>query len=513
MSAPGIPTADAARERLAAIVAAARAQARRTKRPVLVSVTEPAPALDLVTALERAAVPDYAAPERTPSERFYWERPDEGFAIVGVGAAVTLAPTGEGRFATADRAWRALLAMAMTQDASGGAPGTGPTLVGGFAFDPEGPRTDRWLGFPASLLLLPQLQLTAGGGAHWLTTNVFVRADGTPDIDPTVLGRQRAILLGQHPAPPAVVLATGSGEATTATEIPDAATWQAAVGDAAAAVRAGWLEKVVLARELRARADRPFDVAAALRRLRAAYPSCHVFAVWRGARVFLGASPERLVRLEGREVEAACLAGSIARGASPAEDRAQGERLLASAKDRAEHEVVARALREGLAALCEDVRGPAEPALLTVHNVHHLHTPLSARLGEGRTILDLVARLHPTPAVGGAPRDAALAFLRAHEPLDRGWYAGPVGWVGRDGGGEFAVALRSALVRGADASLFAGCGVMGDSDPAAEYAESVLKLRPMRLALALDAEPVAGLAPDVAEAVSEAESVSPGASR
>jgi isochorismate synthase len=485
MSASGAPPADPARERLAALVAAARAQARRLRRPVLASVTEPAPPLDLVAALERAAAPDYAAPERTPAERFYWERPDDGFAIAGVGATVTLAPAGPGRFATADRAWRALLAAAQLDDASGGAPGTGPTLAGGFAFDADGPRADRWLGFPASLLVLPQLQLTAEGGRHWLTTNVLVRADGTPSADATAIGRQRALLLGEHPAPPAIVLATGGAPGVTETEVPDAATWEAAVAGAAAAVRAGRLEKVVLAREVRARAGQPFDVPAALHRLREGYPSCHVFAVWRGQRAFLGASPERLVRLEGREVAAACLAGSIARGATPGEDRAQGARLLASAKDRAEHAVVARALREGLAALCDDVRGPEEPALLTVRNVHHLHTPLRARLRDGRTLLDLVARLHPTPAVGGAPRELALAFLREHEAIDRGWYAGPVGWIGRDGGGEFAVALRSALVRGGEASLFAGCGVMGDSEPAEEYAESALKLRPMRVALGL----------------------------
>ena len=476
--------APASADRLARVVAAARAQARRTKRAVLASLTEPAPPLDLLSALERATAPDYAAPERTPAERFYWERPDDGFALAGVGAAVTLAPTGAGRFSTTDRAWKALLATAVVEDASDGMAGAGPTLLGGFAFDDDGPRTDRWLGFPASLLVLPRLQLTANAGRHALTTNVLVRADGTSDLEPTGLGRLRAILLGEHPAAPPIVLATGGGDATV-TELPDAATWQGAVADAAAAIRAGELEKVVLAREVRARGVGAFDATAALRRLREAYPSCHVFALWRGARAFLGASPERLVRLAGREVSADCLAGSIARGATADADRAQGERLLASTKDRAEHEVVARALREGLAALCHEVRGPVEPTLLTVRDVHHLHTPLRARLREGGTLLDLVARLHPTPAVGGAPREAALAFLRAHEPLDRGWYAGPIGWIGGDGGGEFAVALRSALVHGADASLFAGCGVMGDSDPAEEWAESALKLRPMRAALEL----------------------------
>ena len=150
--------------------------------------------------------------------------------------------------------------------------------------------------------------------------------------------------------------------------------------------------------------------------------------------------------------------------------------------------MVTDALRDGLAELCDDVRAPAEPTLLTVSNVHHLYTPLRARLRAGRGLLDLVARLHPTPAVGGMPRDAALRFLRAHEALDRGWYAGPIGWLGRDGDGEFAVALRSALVDGGEASLFAGCGVMADSDPAEEYAESALKLRAMEAALGLAGE-------------------------
>ena len=502
---PATAGADGAVDRVAALLARGRLQARRTKRPVLVSVTEPAPALDVLAALVRAAVMDYSAPERTPTERFYWAQPDDGVALAGLGAALTLAPAGPGRFGTVDRAWRALTDGALVEDASHGARGAGPLLVGGFAFDADGPRTDRWRGFPAASLVLPRLQLAAAGGATWLTTNFIIRADGQPDIDPTAIGRLRAIFLGERagPAPPAVPAATA--EPSTLTEVPSAEAWQAAVADAVAAIRGGALEKVVLARELRARAAGPFDVPAAVRRLRESYPSCHVFAVWRGERAFVGASPERLVRLAGRDVDAACLAGSIARGATRDDDVRQGERLRASAKDRAEHAVVARALREGLAELCDEVVEPVEPVLLTVSNVHHLYTPLRARLREGRSLLDLVARLHPTPAVGGAPREAALRFLREHEVLDRGWYAGPVGWIGRDGGGEFAVALRSALVAGAEASLYAGCGVMADSDPAAEYAESALKLRPMRAALELgpadadtdaegDADVLAGLA-------------------
>ncbi|HEY0970949.1 MAG TPA: isochorismate synthase, partial [Gemmatimonadales bacterium] len=193
--------------------------------------------------------------------------------------------------------------------------------------------------------------------------------------------------------------------------------------------------------------------------------------------------PERLVALERGVVRATALAGSVRRGATPEEDAGLAASLMASAKDRLEHELVVRALREGLAELTDDVRAPEGPETVTMANVQHLHTPLTARPREGVGLLDLVARLHPTPAVGGVPRDEALAWLREHEELDRGWYAAPVGWIGADGDGEFAVALRSALIDGATATLFAGCGVMGDSDPAGELAESELKLRPMMQAL------------------------------
>ncbi len=234
---------------------------------------------------------------------------------------------------------------------------------------------------------------------------------------------------------------------------------------------------------MRARAGAPFDVNEALRHLRAAHPDCYVFCIWREGAAFLGASPERLARFEGRLVKVSTLAGSIRRGASPEEDEALGEILLASAKDRAEHEVVRRALWETLTELCDDVTAEEGPTLLSLAQVHHLHTAVAARLRDGHTPLQLVARMHPTPAVGGAPRDAALRFLRRHEELDRGWYAAPIGWLQRNAG-EFAVALRSALVRGEEASLFAGCGIVADSDPDREYAESLLKLVSMERALA-----------------------------
>jgi isochorismate synthase len=262
-----------------------------------------------------------------------------------------------------------------------------------------------------------------------------------------------------------------------------ASEWQAIVAGGVDTVQGGELEKVVLARQVSVRGEATFDVPEALQRLRASYPTCYIFAVARGDQVFLGASPERLARLRDREVRVACLAGSRRRGTTPEEDRCLAAGLLESAKDRSEHAVVVRALREALAAVCSEVSAPDAPALLSVRNVHHLYTPVTGTLANGSCLLDIVARLHPTPAVGGFPSQTALRFIREREDLDRGWYAAPVGWLDRHGEGEFAVALRSALIAGSEASLFAGCGIMADSDPEQEYAESWLKLRPVLSAL------------------------------
>ena len=189
-----------------------------------------------------------------------------------------------------------------------------------------------------------------------------------------------------------------------------------------------------------------------------------------------------LPRLDGRAVQASSLAGSAPRGADPTEDRAHAALLAASAKDLAEHALVREALVDALERLCDHVRAAEVPSLFTLPHVHHLHTAVTGTLRAEHTLIDLVEALHPTPAVGGAPRAAALSYIRANEQLDRGWYAAPVGWMARDRG-EFAVGLRSAVIRGRDAVLFAGCGIVAGSDPDSEYAETLLKLRPMEDAI------------------------------
>jgi len=248
-------------------------------------------------------------------------------------------------------------------------------------------------------------------------------------------------------------------------------------------IRDGLYQKVVLARGVEVSAEMPFDVRHALHHLRAAYPAASIFVFQRGQRCFLCATPERLARVVDGTVHTIALAGTAPRGASDADDHALGEALLHSEKNRREHAIVVETIRRGIAPLVSSLDVAQSPHLLRLANVQHLQTPITGTLIPGKTILDLVAALHPTPAVGGFPRDAAMTVIREREQLDRGWYAGPTGWVGPDGDGEFAVALRSALVEGDHATLFAGCGIVADSEPQREYEETCLKLRVMLDAL------------------------------
>ena len=477
---------DPAGATLAALIADASARARASQRRVLVSVAERIGAVDPLGVIEavvaRAAL-EIDLAHHLATGRMFWARPRDGFAIAAIGAAMTLAPSGAERFAAVDGEWAALLDGALISDPSVGAEGVGPVLMGGFAFEPQGSRAGHWKSFPSTSLFLPRLQVTTVGDACWVTSTVIVGADGAPDIQPTELAKLRTCALGPAEQPARRrSLAGGAAPRLTLDDVRPAAEWRALVASAVDSIRADEMEKVVLARAVHAKAGREPNLLGALCHLRAAYPDCHVFGCWRGDDAFIGASPERLVRLDEREVRASSLAGSAPRGATSEEDLALSSALLASAKDRTEHAMVRQALCAGLSELCDDVVAPLEPSLFTLPHVHHLHTAVRATLREGHSLLDLVATLHPTPAVGGAPRDAALRFIRDHEHLDRGWYAAPVGWVGRDGG-EFAVALRSALVRGREAWLFAGSGIVADSDPDEEYAETLLKLRPMEHAL------------------------------
>jgi isochorismate synthase len=442
----------------------------------------PAAGLAAATVPVEAADPIglFAAAQETGVEAALWLRPSEGLALVGVGRAWAAEGEGPARFHDAESTWRALVGDARLD-------GDAPVLLGGLGFSGRRPAADDpWAPFGPSSLVLPELLLTVRDGVATLTGAAL------GPVDPRALERRWDALAtrARELTPPAAGMVARPVFALLRTDLeqPSRPAWLRLVGTMAGAVGRGRLDKVVLARRVDLRSPVELDVPNALRRLAASAPESTIYAFRRDGRTFLGATPERLVRVEGRRFRTAAVAGTIRRGADAAEDEALGRELLASEKDREEHAIVVAAIREGLTPIASTLVIAPTPVVMTLRHVQHLATEISGTLPDAAGLLVLGERLHPTPAVGGAPREAALAMIDEHEGFDRGWYAGPIGWVGADGDGELCVALRCGIVDRTRATLFAGCGIVADSDPDQEWEESRIKLRAVVSALGSPAD-------------------------
>lgn len=378
-----------------------------------------------------------------------WLRKGDG--LVGCGVAAELRPRGADRFAEADRWWRDLTARAIVRS-DVDEPGSGLVAFGTFAFADE----------PGdSALVVPEVILGRRGDRAWLTT--VSSLGGLDQLD------RRLELATTPPAPVDVRFTDGelNGEE-----------WMSRVGEAVRRINAGDLEKVVLARDLIATAAEPIDVRWPLRRLAAQYPTCWTFHV----DGMFGATPELLVRRERGLVHSRVLAGTIRRTGDDARDLTLAARLARSSKDLEEHEYAVRSVAEALEPHCSSMNVPEAPFVLHLPNVMHLATDVAGVVHDAATVssLALVAALHPSAAVGGTPTPDATALIAELEGMDRGRYAGPVGWIDADGDGEWGIALRSASVEGDTVRLFAGCGIVADSDPEAELAETQGKFVPVR---------------------------------
>ncbi|RZU33272.1 isochorismate synthase [Blastococcus saxobsidens] len=379
-----------------------------------------------------------------------WVRRGEG--LVGWGEAARLEVTGPRALAEAAAWWDDHTAALDVADELG-VPGSGPVLFASIAFDPVA---------GTSVFVVPEVVVGRRDGVGWIT------AVGTAPELPAPLRFDDGPVLRLRYADGAL----------------DPASWCAAVAAAVARIDAGELAKVVLARDLLVSADVPLDPRRMLRRLAARFPDCWTFAV----DGLLGATPELLLRRTGRRLSARVLAGTAPRGAG-AEDERLARALLASPKDRAEHTLAVDSLVRALEPYCDTLDAPVEPQLLTLANVRHLATDLvGTQAARGRAsgagLLELVGAVHPTAAVCGTPTPDAAALIRELEGMDRGRYAGPVGWLDAAGDGEFGLALRCAELVGDDgARLFAGCGIVAGSDPAAELAETQSKFAAFQAAL------------------------------
>jgi isochorismate synthase len=406
---------------------------------------------------------------RHPGEPWFClEQPDRGrVARAALGCVAGLEATGAERFRDVATQWRAVASAAVCE------PEDGLAALGGFAFAHDGGQSPPWAGYAPASLHVPEVLLVRRNGEVRLTAAALAAPDDTVE---DLLGRVERRLGTLRQAPLPLLDPAPAGRVRVSSAMPPEH-YESAVARGVERIRAGALDKIVLAREVQVHAASDHDPGAVLGVLRDAFPSCFVFCAGRGDSAFLAASPELLVRRDGLRAGTLALAGSTRRSADPSVDDHLGEQLLRSAKDREEQAIVARRIERTLRPHAVWVTAAPEPVLVRVANIQHLGTPIRAQLRSPIGAIELAGMLHPTPAVGGEPIDIAAPLIPALEGMDRGWYAGPVGWTDTSEDGEFCVALRCALLTGPVARCYAGVGVVRDSDPAAELAETEIKLQ------------------------------------
>lgn len=408
---------------------------------------------------------------------FYMEKSADDWALAGADEVVSCRIDGKDRFERS----KAFIQEILDNTLAIGdmeVPFAGPHFFCGFTFfDSPGEGSP----FPGAALFLPRWQVARAAGGCCAVANVKVEAGS--EVEPLAESVWRAhekfsAFTYHQPERPASGHAPRAEPALTEEVSAGRGDFRFSVERALSDIRSGRYRKIVLARALDLRLDRALNPLHALNDLRMRYPSCCTYSLANGrGQSFIGASPERLVRVENGRMSTEALAGSTARGRSAADDACLAEELLNSPKDRREHAIVLESIARRLRELGLKPEFPPEPRLLRLSNVQHLHTPVEARLGTRFHLFDLLATLHPTPAVGGTPREEACPVISQLEPFQRGLYAGPMGWINARGEGEFTVAIRSALVDGDRARVFAGAGIVEGSDPRKEWNETELKFR------------------------------------
>lgn len=462
------PAENASPDALRAFLVQCRDVARRDGHGKLVSISIAVGALDPLAVLESIFEPD--------QPHFYTERPGLETAIAGAEAILSHIAHGPGRFASVQRFVDETLEHAIAVGAVD-APFGGPHFFTSFTFLDE---VEAGEPFPAAQVFVPRWQVARAGAKTTAVANLLV----TPDVDLASLTervwRAHAKFAGFNYA--STVEENASFEPTFArNEVGD---YRAAVAKAIGRIGAGEFQKIVIARAIDLTADQPLHPLRVLNGLRQRFPDCYAFSAATGrGPSFIGASPERLVRVSQNVFETEALAGSARRGLGASEDAALAAALQQNEKDLREHRLVVDSIVRRLAPLGMKLEFDERPVIRRLANVQHLATPIRATLPDGVRLLDVLARLHPTPAVGGTPRESAVKAIRELEDFPRGLYAGALGWLNSRGGGEFFVGIRSALIEGVGARVYAGAGIVAGSEPDREYAETELKFHAVQDAL------------------------------
>jgi menaquinone-specific isochorismate synthase len=415
---------------------------------------------------------------------YYWEHPEKNFALAAGGALEILKATGSNRFREISDKNKELRRKQISVSELNHSLAE-PVMVGGYSFSDHNVH-QMWKKFGAAHFVLPEWTIIKSGDLHILTLTVECSNRKKDEIIENLNEQLSEFIryfksIQNFQFSP---LDKKYGNISFLNGRNSYNEWKNQVNRSREMILADVFKKIVIARQVDITTDKPVSVSRAMFHLRRQFPECFNFMIKiDGGPCFIGATPERLVSLKRNMMQTEGLAGSISRGESASEDMALGHSLMESKKDRSEHEFVVKDIRSNLQKHKLRVDHPHQPAIKKLSNVQHLYTPITAEVTEDITLHELAGMLHPTPAVGGYPKETAVPYISEIEDIDRGWYAGPVGWCNASGSGEFAVAIRSAWIDGKNVRLFAGCGIVENSDPDNEWAETEMKLSPILGAL------------------------------
>lgn len=406
---------------------------------------------------------------------FYWQNANQTLTLVGIGhAAVLTSDSVEGRFEDISNSWKRLCAALIKEEKD-----IAPVLFGGFSFDPRNVRNSEWGNFPSAYFVVPSFQLACKDGKTLVSINLITtETDAAVQFEQLREERDHLIHIAQvnefEPPVKPQVLSIEEREKEQYIE---------AVADVVGKIRDGDAEKVVIARSVKMNFKKEVPSVTALHHITSEQQESYQFGLQKEQQLFFGATPERLIEIVDGRAYSACVAGSIGRGKSAAEDRKLGDELLADKKNRQEHQYVVNMISDVFNDFCTDISLPNAPKLLKIRDIQHLFTPVEGVVERGANIFSLVEALHPTPALGGVPTNISMDIIRDKESMNRGYYAAPIGWTDAAGNGEFAVAIRSALLDADQAYLYAGGGIVADSKVTQEYDETWVKFRPVLRAL------------------------------
>ncbi|MFB1080330.1 isochorismate synthase MenF [Jeotgalibacillus sp. JSM ZJ347] len=436
--------------------------AKKSNMPVLYSKTMEIESIDPLQFYE-------AGYSIFNGSRSFWQDPKSELVFAGAGSAKTFYMKDSERFDSLSNQWKSYLKNAVIEK---GDAWTGPVILGGFSFDPEKKKSSEWSSFEQGYFQLPAFMLTVDQfGKTFLTVNVECKKGENAVQVWNQMQKQKTALLTKS------VSSIKDVNVCSIKEF-EPAGWKSSLTSVVEQINRGEIEKVVLARKVKVAFDDKKRSDSVLEKLRDDQSESFIFSFESGDSCFIGATPERLIKKQQNKVLSTCLAGSIARGKTVEEDQQFGNDLLHDEKNLGEHEIVVRMISKSLEDLCSELSVPEQPVLMKMRDIQHLYTPVEG-ITDRASILEFVKELHPTPALGGTPTTEAMQIIREEEEMDRGFYAAPVGWLNAEGDGEFAVAIRSGLLSGEYAYLYAGCGVVKDSDAESEYQETLIKLRPM----------------------------------